>query len=132
MQNRGFSTLKKSMQRIPIPFPSRFRESSDKGNGLLFGDVPAGTVVSLSGIETEAWDGETGGSWNQDGLSGWLKTSRVLTPDEVYEWGYGTDYGCTEGWGDTLTVEKGKLYELIDVNEGGYFLTDGGFVFRGV
>ena len=89
-------------------------------------------MVSLSGIETEAWDGETGGSWNQDGLSGWLKTSRVLTPDEVYEWGYGTDYGCTEGWGDTLTVEKGKLYELIDVSEGGYFLTDGGFVFRGV
>jgi len=103
-----------------------------QGQWVVIWDVPAGTVVSLSGIETDAWDGETDGSWNQDGLSGWLKTSRVLTPDEVYEWGYGTDYGCTEGWGDTLTVEKGKLYELIDVNEGGYFPTDGGFVFRGV
>lgn len=103
-----------------------------QGQWVVIWDVPAGTVVSLSGIETDAWDGETDGSWNQDGLSEWLKTSRVLTPDEVYEWGYGTDYGCTEGWGDTLTVEKGKLYELIDVNEGGYFPTDGGFVFRGV
>ena len=103
-----------------------------QGQWAVIWDVPAGTVVSLSGTETDAWDGEIDGAWNQDGLSGWLKTSRVLTPDEVYEWGYGTDYGCSEGWGETLTVEKGNLYELIDVNEGGYFTTDGGFVFRGV
>ena len=103
-----------------------------QGQWGVIWDVPAGTVVSLSSIETDVWDGETDGPWNLDDLDGWLKTSRVLTPDEVYEWGYGTDYGCTEGWGDTLTVEKGKLYELIGVNAGGYFPTDGGFVFRGV
>lgn len=63
---------------------------------------------------------------------GWLETQRILTSDEVYEWGYGANYNCTYSGGETLTVEKGKLYELVDGDEGGCFTTNGGFVFRGV
>lgn len=101
-----------------------------KGQWSVIWNVPVGTVVSLSGTKNNAWDGVTDGPWNRNQL-GWLETSYVLTPDEVHDLGYATDFSLDD-WGETLTVEKGKLYELIDMDEGGYFTAEGGFVFRGV
>ena len=103
-----------------------------QGEWVVIWDVPAGTVISHSYTYSSIWDTDEHASefgWTD---FGWLETQRILTSDEVYEWGYGANYNCTYSGGETLTVEKGKLYELVDADEGGYFTTNGGFVFRGV
>ena len=101
------------------------------GQWQVIWDVPAGTKITHSYTQSSSWDGEDGGTWNYTGLS-WLVTPRILSDDEVYAWGYGADYGCTEDYGETLTVEKGKMYEPYDINEGGAFILNAGVVFRGV
>lgn len=54
-----------------------------------------------------------------------LVTTRVLSEDEVETWG---DVAGDE----SVTVEKGKLYQMVNVNEGGVFSDVGGFIFRDV
>ena len=100
-----------------------------KGQWAVIWDVPAGTVVSLSGIKTDAWDGEMTGSWNRNSL-GWLEPSHFLSEDEVFELNVGVAHDG--GRSDTMTVEKGKLYELVEDTMENFFIPDGGFVFRGV
>ena len=100
-----------------------------KGQWAVIWDVPAGTVVSLSGIKTDAWDGEMTGSWNRNSL-GWLEPSHFLSEDEVFELNVGVAHDG--GRSDTMTVEKGKLYELVEDTMESFIIPDGGFVFRGV
>jgi tetratricopeptide (TPR) repeat protein len=100
-----------------------------KGQWAVIWDVPAGTVVSLSGIKTEVCDGEMSYSWNRNSL-GWLEPSHFLSQDEVFELNVGVAHDG--GRSDTMTVEKGKLYELVEDTMENFFTPDGGFVFRGV
>lgn len=102
-----------------------------QGEWVAIWDVPAGTVISHSYTYAFVDDEGSSSEFGWTGF-GWLETQRILTSDEVYEWGYGANYNCTYSGGETLTVEKGKLYELVDGDEGGCFTTNGGFVFRGV
>ena len=100
-----------------------------KGQWAVIWDVPAGTVVSLSGIKTDVCDGEMTGSRNRNSL-GWLEPSHFLSEDEVYELNVGVAHDG--GRSDTMTVEKGKLYELVEDTMESFIIPDGGFVFRGV
>ena len=101
-----------------------------KGDWQVVWDVPAGTVVTLKGTLT----GTDSGPWGTDKYSDsrsvvyGIIVSRVLSNDEVDSSAGSYPYF----YGESLTIEKGKLYQLIDANEGGTFNEKGGFVFRGV
>ena len=95
-----------------------------KGDWQVIWDVPAGTVISRTGTYTSLSDGVV--NWESSGTGMLcLVTTRVLSEDEVEAWG---DVAGDE----SVTVEKGKLYQMIDVTEGGVIIDVGGFIFRGV
>ena len=95
-----------------------------KGDWQVIWDVPAGTVISRTGTYTSLSDGVV--NWEGSGTGMLcLVTTRVLSEDEVETWG---DVAGDE----SVTVEKGKLYQMIDVTEGGVIIDVGGFIFRGV
>lgn len=95
-----------------------------KGDWQVIWDVPAGTVISCTGTYTSLSDGVV--NWESSGTGMLcLVTTRVLSEDEVETWG---DVAGDE----SVTVEKGKLYQMIDVTEGGVIIDVGGFIFRGV
>ena len=95
-----------------------------KGDWQVIWDVPAGTVISCTGTYTSLSDGVV--NWESSGTGMLcLVTTRVLSEDEVESWG---DVAGDE----SVTVEKGKLYQMIDVTEGGVIIDVGGFIFRGV
>lgn len=95
-----------------------------KGDWQVIWDVPAGTVISRTGTYTSLSDGVI--NWESSGTGMLcLVTTRVLSEDEVETWG---DVAGDE----SVTVEKGKLYQMIDVTEGGVIIDVGGFIFRGV
>lgn len=95
-----------------------------KGDWQVIWDVPAGTVISRTGTYTSLSDGVV--NWESSGTGMLcLVTTRVLSEDEVETWG---DVAGDE----SVTVEKGKLYQMIDVTEGGVIIDVGGFIFRGV
>ena len=95
-----------------------------KGDWQVIWDVPAGTVISRTRTYTSLSDGVV--NWESSG-TGMLRlvTTRVLSEDEVETWG---DVAGDE----SVTVEKGKLYQMIDATEGGAIIDVGGFIFRGV
>ena len=95
-----------------------------KGDWQVIWDVPAGTAISCTGTYTSLSDGVV--NWESSGTGMLcLVTTRVLSEDEVETWG---DVAGDE----SVTVEKGKLYQMIDVTEGGVIIDVGGFIFRGV
>lgn len=95
-----------------------------KGDWQVIWDVPAGTVISCTGTYTSLSDGVV--NWESSGTGMLcLVTTRVLSEDEVETWG---DVAGDE----SVTVEKGKLYQMVNVTEGGVFSDVGGFIFRGV
>ena len=95
-----------------------------KGDWQVIWDVPAGTVISRTGTYTSLSDGVV--NWESSGTGMLcLVTTRVLSEDEVETLG---DVAGDE----SVTVEKGKLYQMIDVTEGGVIIDVGGFIFRGV
>ena len=95
-----------------------------KGDWQVIWDVPAGTVISRTRTYTSLSDGVV--NWESSGTGMLcLVTTRVLSEDEVETWG---DVAGDE----SVTVEKGKLYQMIDVTEGGVISDVGGFIFRGV
>ena len=95
-----------------------------KDDWQVIWDVPAGTVISRTGTYTSLSDGVV--NWESSGTGMLcLVTTRVLSEDEVETWG---DVAGDE----SVTVEKGKLYQMIDVTEGGVIIDVGGFIFRGV
>ena len=95
-----------------------------KGDWQVIWDVPAGAVISRTGTYTSLSDGVV--NWESSGTGMLcLVTTRVLSEDEVETWG---DVAGDE----SVTVEKGKLYQMIDVTEGGVIIDVGGFIFRGV
>ena len=95
-----------------------------KGDWQVIWDVPAGTVISRTGTYTSLSDGVV--NWESSGTGMLcLVTTRVLSEDEVETWG---DVAGDE----SVTVEKGKLYQMIDATEGGAISDVGGFIFRGV
>ncbi len=95
-----------------------------KGDWQVIWDVPAGTVISCTGTYTSLSDSVV--NWESSGTGMLcLVTTRVLSEDEVETWG---DVAGDE----SVTVEKGKLYQMIDVTEGGVIIDVGGFIFRGV
>ena len=95
-----------------------------KGDWQVIWDVQAGTVISRTGTYTSLSDGVV--NWESSGTGMLcLVTTRVLSEDEVETWG---DVAGDE----SVTVEKGKLYQMIDVTEGGVIIDVGGFIFRGV
>lgn len=95
-----------------------------KGDWQVIWDVPAGTVISRTGTYTSLSDGVV--NWESSGTGMLcLVTTRVLSEDEVETWG---DVAGDE----SVTVEKGKLYQMIDATEGGVIIDVGGFIFRGV
>ena len=95
-----------------------------KGDWQVIWDVPAGTVISRTGTYTSLSDGVF--NWESSGTGMLcLVTTRVLSEDEVETWG-------DVAWDESVTVEKGKLYQIIDVTEGGVIIDVGGFIFRGV
>ena len=98
-----------------------------QGQWAVIWDVPAGTVVSSSYTHTVTKDGEIddGQTWESNLITlFWAETSRILTSDEVDEQG--------AFFGESLTVEKGKMYEIGGWDEGGFVIRAGGFVFRGI
>ena len=95
-----------------------------KGDWQVIWDVPAGTVISRTRTYTSLSDGVV--NWESSGTGMLcLVTTRVLSEDEVETWG---DVAGDE----SVTVEKGKLYQMIDGDEGGAISDVGGFIFRGV
>ena len=95
-----------------------------KGDWQVIWDVPAGTVISRTRTYTSLSDGVV--NWESSGTGMLcLVTTRVLSENEVETWG---DVAGDE----SVTVEKGKLYQMIDVTEGGVISDVGGFIFRGV
>ena len=95
-----------------------------KGDWQVIWDVPAGTVISRTRTYTSLSDGVV--NWESSGTGMLcLVTTRVLSEDEVETWG---DVAGDE----SVTVEKGKLYQMIDATEGGVISDVGGFIFRGV
>ena len=95
-----------------------------KGDWQVIWDVPAGAVISRTRTYTSLSDGVV--NWESSGTGMLcLVTTRVLSEDEVETWG---DVAGDE----SVTVEKGKLYQMIDVTEGGVISDVGGFIFRGV
>ena len=95
-----------------------------KGDWQVIWDVPAGAVISRTRTYTSLSDGVV--NWESSGTGMLcLVTTRVLSEDEVETWG---DVAGDE----SVTVEKGKLYQMIDATEGGAIIDVGGFIFRGV
>ena len=101
-----------------------------KGDWQVVWDVPAGTVVTLKGTLTGTDSGPLGTDKYSDSRSGvyGIIVSRVLSNDEVDS----SSGSYPSFYGESVTIEKGKLYQLTDANEGGTFNEKGGFVFRGV
>lgn len=101
-----------------------------KGDWQVVWDVPAGTVVTLKGTLTGTDSGPLGTDKYSDSRSGvyGIIVSRVLSNDEVDS----SAGSYPSFYGESVTIEKGKLYQLTDANEGGTFNEKGGFVFRGV
>ena len=95
-----------------------------KGDWQVIWDVPAGTVISCTRTFTSLSDGVVNLESSGTGML-CLVTTRVLSEDEVETW---DDVAGDE----SVTVEKGKLYQMIDVTEGGVISDVGGFIFRGV
>ena len=101
-----------------------------KGDWQVVWDVPAGTVVTLKGTLTGTDSGPLGTDKYSDSRSGvyGIIVSRVLSNDEVDS----SAGSYSSFYGESVTIEKGKMYQLTDANEGGTFNEKGGFVFRGV
>lgn len=101
-----------------------------KGDWQVVWDVPAGTVVTLKGTLTGTDSGPLGTDKYSDSRSGvyGIIVSRVLSNDEVDS----SAGSYPSFYGESVTIEKGKMYQLTDANEGGTFNEKGGFVFRGV
>ena len=101
-----------------------------KGDWQVVWDVPAGTVVTLKGTLTGTDSGPLGTDKYSDSRSGvyGIIVSRVLSNDEVDS----SAGSYPSFYGESVTIEKGKLYQLTDANEGGTFNEKGGFVFCGV
>ena len=98
-------------------------------------DVPAGTVVTYTGnyqnsiYYADGTKDENG--WSANDLS-WLTVKRVITVDETedYSW-YQKPEVLSEDFGESLTVRKDTMYQLISEGEETKEV-QGGFVFRGV
>ena len=98
-------------------------------------DVPAGTVVTYTGnyqnsvYYADGTKDENG--WSVSDLE-WLTVKRVITVDETeeYNW-HRTSEVLSSDYGESLTVQKNTMYQLISEGEETKEV-QGGFVFRGV
>ena len=89
-------------------------------------DVPAGTVVTRKGKWSYNSSADpTGNSTSGSGVSA-VVVPRFLSQGEL-----GSQYPSFED-ASSITIEKGKLYEIVDSGEDGSYTWPTGFVFRGV
>ena len=89
-------------------------------------DVPAGTVVTRKGKWSYNSSADpTGNSTSGSGVSA-VVVPRFLSQGEL-----GSQYPSFED-ASSITIEKGKLYEIVDAGEDGSYTWPPGFVFRGV
>ena len=89
-------------------------------------DVPAGTVVTRKGKWSYNSSADpTGNSTSGSGVSA-VVVPRFLSQGEL-----GSQYPSFED-ASSITIEKGKLYEIVDAGEDGSYTWPTGFVFRGV
>ena len=128
VSNEKYATSETTADVYTLSQPLQAMER--KGDWQVVWDVPAGTVITLKGTLTGTSSDPFGTDKYSDSRSGvyGIIVSRVLSNDEVDSsaGSYPSFYGVS------LTIEKGKLYQLTDANEGGTFNEKGGFVFRGV
>lgn len=110
-------------------------EARRKGDWNTVLDVPAGTVVTYTGnyqnsvYYADGTKDENG--WSVSDLE-WLTVKRVITVDETeeYNW-HRTSEVLSSDYGESLTVQKNTMYQLISEGEETKEV-QGGFVFRGV
>ena len=89
-------------------------------------DVPAGTVVTRKGKWSYNSSADpTGNSTSGSGVSA------VVVPRFLSQGEQGSQYPSFED-ASSITIEKGKLYEIVDAGEDGSYTWPTGFVFRGV
>ena len=89
-------------------------------------DVPAGTVVTRKGKWSYNSSADpTGNSTSGSGVSA-VVVPRFLSQGEL-----GSQYPSFED-ASSITIEKGKLYEIVDAGEDGSYTWPTGFVFCGV
>lgn len=104
-----------------------------EGEWNLVLDVPAGTIVTCSGNTTFRWkneDGEGENNWSVEGME-WHTVNRVLQTHTI-NWtdeqrAAILDYGD----GESLSVQKDVLYQLVDNGEETEEVP-GGLVFHGI
>ena len=89
-------------------------------------DVPAGTEITRKGKWSYNSSADpTGNSTSGSGVSA-VVVPRFLSQGEL-----GSQYPSFED-ASSITIEKGKLYEIVDAGEDGSYTWPTGFVFRGV
>ena len=128
VSNEKYATSETTADVYTLSQPLQAMER--KGDWQVVWDVPAGTVITLKGTLTGTSSDPFGTDKYSDSRSGvyGIIVSRVLSNDEVDS----SAGSYPSFYGESLTIEKGKLYQLTDANEGGTFNEKGGFVFRGV
>ena len=128
VSNEKYATSETTADVYTLSQPLQAMER--KGDWQVVWDVPAGTVITLKGTLTGTDSGPWGTDKYSDSRSGvyGIIVSRVLSNDEVDS----SAGSYPSFYGESVTIEKGKLYQLTDANEGGTFNEKGGFVFRGV
>ena len=128
VSNEKYATSETTADVYTLSQPLQAMER--KGDWQVVWDVPAGTEITLKGTLTGTDSGPWGTDKYSDSRSGvyGIIVSRVLSNDEVDS----SAGSYPSFYGESVTIEKGKLYQLTDANEGGTFNEKGGFVFRGV
>ena len=128
VSNEKYATSETTADVYTLSQPLQAMER--KGDWQVVWDVPAGTVITLKGTLTGTSSDPFGTDKYSDSRSGvyGIIVSRVLSNDEVDS----SAGSYPSFYGESVTIEKGKLYQLTDANEGGTFNEKGGFVFRGV
>ena len=124
VSNEKYATSETTADVYTLSQPLQAMER--KGDWQVVWDVPAGTVITLKGTLTGTSSDPFGTDKYSDSRSGvyGIIVSRVLSNDEVDS----SAGSYPSFYGESLTIEKGKLYQLTDANEGGTFNEKGGFV----
>lgn len=107
-----------------------------KEDGNVIWSVPSGTKITLAHKDTQAYDGTVSYEGKGDYI-GALEADRYFSEAELES--EDMDTAVAEGRvknvgteDKCITIKKGKMYQIVDFGDSGYYALSGHFVFLGV